>query len=174
MWGDYGFYKIIKLDSQGNKLFSFGKKGKGPGEFISIGGFWVFDTSYMVYDYNAFKFISYNRAGKLVKETVIKENPANPNGSPPNIPISAVAHSPDELLIPTRGRNGSLFPLLAVRNTSFRGCRHRFGIFIKHARCYGNFRLFPPRPAFLHLLFIYLQIHYALNGINGDGIAIFD
>ncbi|MEX2362016.1 MAG: hypothetical protein WD597_00280, partial [Balneolaceae bacterium] len=84
-------------------------------EFESPTVFWVFDDNYLVYDYNGFKFITYDHQGELVEEKVVSNNPINPDGFPPNIPITVAAISPDELLIPSRGRDGSLFAIADIK-----------------------------------------------------------
>lgn len=61
----------------------FGSHGRGLGEFESLAGFWVFDDKYLVYDYNGFKFITYDTQGNLVSERLIDANPVNPDGFPP-------------------------------------------------------------------------------------------
>ena len=113
---DWGYDCITKLDHTGNKLLSFGKRGKGPGEFLSPARFWVFDDSYMVYDYNGFKFIKYNHNGEFIREK-IKKNPVNP-GFPPAIPVTVHALSPDTLLIPSGGKRGSLFAIFDMNSNS--------------------------------------------------------
>jgi len=122
-FSDEGYHRIAKVDSEGNKLFSFGSHGRGPGEFESLAGFWTFDDEYLVYDYNGFKFITYDQEGRLVEEAVVEKNPVNPDGFPANIPITVHAISTYELLIPSRGRNGSLFAIADIKtgNLEFAG-----------------------------------------------------
>ena len=107
---DEGHYQITKVDTEGNHLLSFGNRGRGPGEIQSITGFWPFKSEYLVYDYNSFKFLTFDYRGKLVNEKVLNENPVIP-GSEQSIPITLDALSSDKLLIPTGGRNGSLFAI---------------------------------------------------------------
>lgn len=108
-FSDHGFQQITRLNRDGEQEFSFGSQGEGPGEFNAPSRFWVFEDRYLVYDYNSFKFITYDRKGEVVEEIIIEKNPVNPDGFPPNIPLTVHAISTDELLIPSRGRNGSLF-----------------------------------------------------------------
>lgn len=108
---DEGYFRITKVDNEGNRLLSFGKRGQGPGEFQSIAGFWPLENEYLVYDYNSFKFSTFDHSGKLIDEEVLDENPANPN-STYSIPITLDAISADTLLIPTSGREGSLFAIV--------------------------------------------------------------
>lgn len=131
---DEGFYRITKVDSDGNLLLSFGQKGQGPGELESIAGFWVFDNEYLVYDYNGFKFISYDYQGDLIDEKVVEENPVNP-GFPPNIPITVHAISSHELLIPSGGRNGSLFAITNIETEEMRFAGKSIG---KHIGSYNH------------------------------------
>jgi hypothetical protein len=115
LFSDVGYYQITKVDKKGNHLFSFGNHGRGPGEFQSISGFWPLENDYLVYDYNSFKFSIFDHSGKLIDEEVLDENPVNPN-SKYSIPITLYAISPDSLLIPTGGRQNSLFAV-ANRNS---------------------------------------------------------
>lgn len=112
---DEGHYQITKVDRGGNQVLSFGNHGRGPGEIQSIAGFWTFETEYLVYDYNSFKFLTFDHRGKLINEEVLNENPIDPD-SGFSIPITLDALSSDKLLIPTSGRHGSLFAI-ADRNT---------------------------------------------------------
>src|SRR5690606_30519035 len=77
----------------------------------SIAGFWPLENGYLVYDYNSFKFLTFDHRGKLIEEEVLDENPVNP-GSKYSIPITLYALSSDKLFIPTGGRNGSLFAIV--------------------------------------------------------------
>ncbi len=107
---DSGHYQVIKVDKEGNRVLSFGSHGRGPGEFQSITGFWPFENEYLVYDYNSFKFLTFDHRGELIDEEVLTENPVNPD-SEFSIPITLHALSSDKLLIPTGGRHGSLFAI---------------------------------------------------------------
>lgn len=112
---DVGHYQITKVDKEGNHLLSFGNYGRGPGELQSIAGFWPFKNEYLVYDYTSFKFLTFDNHGKLIDEEVLNENPINPD-SEFSIPITLDALSSDKLIIPSGGRNGSLFAI-ADRNS---------------------------------------------------------
>lgn len=107
---DEGHSQITKVNEEGNHLLSFGNRGRGPGELQSIAGFWPFKNEYLVYDYNSFKFLTFDDRGELIDEEILTENPVNPD-SEFSIPITLDALSPDKLLIPTGGRNGSLFAI---------------------------------------------------------------
>jgi len=107
---DEGHYQITKVDKEGDHLLSFGNSGRGPGELQSIAGFWPFKNEYLVYDYNSFKFLTFDLRGNLIDEEVLNENPVNPD-SESSIPITLDALSSDKLIIPTGGRSGSLFAI---------------------------------------------------------------
>ncbi len=107
---DAGHYQITKVDKEGNHLLSFGNHGQGPGELQSIAGFWPFKNEYLVYDYNSFKFLTFDDRGKLIDEEVLNENPINPD-SEFSIPITLDALSSDKLIIPNGGRNGTLISI---------------------------------------------------------------
>ena len=113
---DNSFDRVTKVDLNGQKLFSFGSEGRGPGEFQSLSGFWKFEDRYLIYDYNGFKFITYDFQGDPVSDIAVDVNPVNPDGFPPNIPLTVEAISPHLLLIPSRGRNNSLFAIADIKN----------------------------------------------------------
>lgn len=113
---DHSFDRVTKVDMDGEKLFSFGSEGRGPGEFQSLTGFWKFEDRYLIYDYNGFKFITYDFNGDPVSDISVDANPVNPDRFPPNIPITVEAISPHLLLIPSRGKNQSLFAIADIQN----------------------------------------------------------
>ena len=76
---DSGRDMIHKVDRKGDLLTSFGSRGQGPGEYQSIAGFWPQENGYLIYDYNSFKFISYDSNGKVTDEVILRENPVNPD-----------------------------------------------------------------------------------------------
>lgn len=45
---DNSFDRVTKVDMDGEKLFSFGSEGRGPGEFQSLTGFWKFEDRYLI------------------------------------------------------------------------------------------------------------------------------
>lgn len=102
--------QIIKVDAEGKRLLSFGNRGRGPGELQSIAGFWPIEDEYLVYDYNSFKFLTFDHLGRLIDEELLNENPIH-SESEFNIPITLDALSSKKLIIPTGGRNGSLFAI---------------------------------------------------------------
>jgi len=69
---DYDHYKIDKYDSKGKFLFSFGKKGEGPGEFPYIYPFAV-DSEENVYMVLRGKVAIFNKKGEFVKEEIMPE-----------------------------------------------------------------------------------------------------
>ncbi|MEX2395811.1 MAG: hypothetical protein WD491_02250 [Balneolales bacterium] len=108
---DAGAQKLIKFDFDGNKLFSFGGEGRGPGEFQIVSGFWKFDDFYMVYDYNSAKFITYDHYGDLLEEIFIE-----PKEFPSSFPVQIQAITPHQFAIPTRGENESLLKLIDLKD----------------------------------------------------------
>lgn len=115
-FSDHGFQCITGMNHEGEVEIYFGKQGRGPGEFSNPSSFWVFDDGYMVYDYNSFKFITYDIDGNFIDEKIIDSNPVNPDEFPPNIPLTVHAISPNDLIIPSRGRDGSLFAIANTEN----------------------------------------------------------
>lgn len=128
---DPAFNRVTKVDREGEKLFSFGSEGRGPGEFQSLTGFWKLDDRYLIYDYNGFKFITYDFNGDPVSDISVDVNPVNPDGFPPNIPITVEAISPHLLLIPSRGRNNSLFAIADIKNDSLLFLGNAVGDFVE-------------------------------------------
>jgi hypothetical protein len=112
---DKGHFQITKVDYEGNRLLSFGKRGRGPGEFQSISGFWPFENEYLVYDYNSFKFSTFDHSGNLIDEEILEENPVN-SSTGRSIPITLDAISSNKILIPTGGLQGSLFAIADLIN----------------------------------------------------------
>ena len=110
---DSGRYQIHNVDSTGDLQMSFGKQGRGPGEFQHLTKFWPFSDRYLVYDYNSFKFITYDKQGNMIDEVIMRENPVNTE-SQRSIPITVEALTSDKLLIPTGGNQGSLFAIAGL------------------------------------------------------------
>lgn len=107
---DSGRSMIHNVDRDGDLRLSFGNRGQGPGEFQHLTGFWPMDDRYLVYDYNSFKFITFDRQGDMIDEVIMRENPVNPK-SKRSIPITVEALTPGKLLIPSGGNRGSLFAI---------------------------------------------------------------
>ncbi|MEX2601473.1 MAG: 6-bladed beta-propeller [Balneolaceae bacterium] len=115
---DYGLGKIHKFDLDGNKQFSFGNTGDGPGEFRAVYDFWEFDDYYMVYDYESKKFIKYDFEGIWIEDVLIEFEEFSTLR-----PVRFEAITPQRFAIPTRGLNGSLFSIVDVETGSI----HYFG-----------------------------------------------
>jgi len=98
----------IRDSYNGNLLHTFGGEGRGPGEFERISGFWVFEDEYLIYDYNNFKFLTYNSSGEIVNERVLEKNPFNP-ASMYAIPTTLHALSTERIAVQVLGRKGALF-----------------------------------------------------------------
>lgn len=107
---DTGSYQIHKADRAGELQLSFGGQGDGPGEFRSFAGFWPLGDRYLVYDYNSFKFVTFDLNGEVTDEVILEKNPVNPE-SGRSIPITVEALPSGKLLIPTGGSEGSLFAI---------------------------------------------------------------
>lgn len=107
---DYGVKKLFKLDPAGNALISFGKNGKGPGEFRDVYGLWNFDGNYWVYDFSTAKFVTYNRQGHWVQD-----HPITFNGFPRS-PIKVELVNASHYVIPAGGKHHALLALVN-RNT---------------------------------------------------------
>lgn len=103
---DYGVEKIFKLDHNGNKLLSFGNSGRGPGEFQDIFGLWEIDEEYWVYDYNSAKYIIYDHEGKWIKDLALNFDEF------PKYPVRVEVIVPYQFVVPSGGKDGSLFKLV--------------------------------------------------------------
>jgi len=114
---DIGLNKISKFDLQGHKLLSFGRKGRGPGEFLSVGGFWMFNDTYLVYDINSLKLITYDSTGNLITDIPLQ------HADLPEIHSNIEAITPKQFVMPSAGKDGTL---LALVNTAS-GNIHYFG-----------------------------------------------
>src|SRR5699024_7727942 len=62
------YKKIFKFSYDGVLLASFGKKGRGPGEFLSLTNCWIMNDHYLLYDYNGTKMVLYDLEGSLIDE----------------------------------------------------------------------------------------------------------
>ncbi|MFO8029768.1 MAG: hypothetical protein R6U28_07890 [Cyclonatronaceae bacterium] len=113
-FSDHAYNRVTKVGRDGEKLFSFGSTGVGPGEFQSLAGFWVFDDYYLLYDYNGFKFIAYDRKGNAIGDIMVDSDLAYPDGFPLRIPITVEAINSHQLLIPSGGKDGSLFVIADI------------------------------------------------------------
>lgn len=60
---------IVVYSMQGDHLFSINKHGQGPGEFTSIGNFFIADNNLTLIDYQSLKFLSFStETGKFIRE----------------------------------------------------------------------------------------------------------
>lgn len=127
---DIGLNKILKFDLQGHKLLSFGRKGRGPGEFLSVGGFWMFNDTYLVYDINSLKLITYDSTGNLITDIPLQ------HADLPEIHSNIEAITPKRFVMPSAGKNGTL---LALVNTAS-GNIHYFGkaVIKEYTPSYGD------------------------------------
>jgi len=117
---DAAFKQVTRVDENGEKILSFGSEGRGPGEFQGVAGFWIFDGRYMIYDYNSFRFNIYDKDGEPYEDIAIHKNPVHPDGFPPAFPITAEALGPRQVLVPSRGREESLFALVDIKSDSIK------------------------------------------------------
>ncbi|GAA5521077.1 hypothetical protein Asal01_01010 [Fodinibius salicampi] len=109
---DAGIDEIAKFNLYGQKSFSFGSSGRGPGEFQSIGEFWKFDNIFLVYDINGQKLITYDYAGNLIKDIPLGfvDFPGMPSG------IEAI--NSRQFVMPSGGKDGSLLTLVDIESES--------------------------------------------------------
>jgi len=112
---DVGTHKIYRFNRQGHKLLSFGKKGKGPGEFQRITNFWKFNGKYIVYDRRSQKLITYDNSG-----TPIKDIPLRFANAPEMLPGDIQLINPGQFIMPSGGKNGTLWALATIATDSIR------------------------------------------------------
>jgi len=98
--------KIHKFNYEGEKMMSFGNKGRGPGEFQSITNYWITDDGYLFYDYNAAKFVHYDYKGLFVCEKQIEKEYLTPG-------IARL--SDNKFVLPANGENGALLKVVDYR-----------------------------------------------------------
>lgn len=111
---DYGLEKIYKLDSEGNERLSFGSRGRGPGEFLDIFGLWEFNEGYWIFDYSSAKFIEYDRKGNW-----LEDHPITFEGFPDS-PTRVEVINPQQFVIGSGGKDGSLFTLVDMEKQEIR------------------------------------------------------
>lgn len=63
--------KIFMFDWNGNYLRTIGKIGRGPGEYVDLGGLCIIQDSLYVHDRIQSKLITYFNQGKQFRETII-------------------------------------------------------------------------------------------------------
>ena len=98
--------KIHKFNYHGDKLMSFGNKGRGPGEFQSVTNYWIMDDAFLFYDYNAAKLVYYNFQGSFVSEKPIKKE---------HLSLSNAMLSDNRFVLPANGENGALLKVVDYR-----------------------------------------------------------
>lgn len=115
---DYSKKKIFKLNYEGGKVFSFGKTGRGPGEFQDVFGMWELDDHFQIFDYTSAKLIVYSSEG-----TAAKDIPLSFEQFPERPVRVELLQSSDQFIYPSFGRNGSLltFVDLETKNVEYFG-----------------------------------------------------
>lgn len=94
--------KIIKFNYDGEKLLSFGKEGRGPGEFLSLTNYWIMENHYLLYDYNGGKMIRYDFEGTLIDEYSVDIR---------KLTMTVDVLSGSKFIYPTNGTNDSLLAI---------------------------------------------------------------
>ena len=70
---DGGNYRVLKFDPKGNFLLSFGRKGKGPGEFIRPNKIRI-GSNNNVYINQSNKLINFTNDGEYLENIVLSQN----------------------------------------------------------------------------------------------------
>jgi hypothetical protein len=100
--------EILKFNLEGQKLFSFGRQGNGPGEFLSVGGFWKFDQGFLIHDNKAQKLIRYDPSGNHIKDISLDFLDT------PTLPVGIEALNFQEFVMPSGGEASSLLKVMDV------------------------------------------------------------
>lgn len=104
---EYKSQKIVKLTYEGEQLLSFGGKGRGPGEFLSLTNYWIMEDHYLLYDYNGAKMVLYDFDGSLIDEYSV-----NIGALTGNVEVL----STDKFVSPAKGKEGSLLKISNLKN----------------------------------------------------------
>ncbi|MDZ7773091.1 MAG: 6-bladed beta-propeller [Balneolaceae bacterium] len=65
--------KVKVFDDAGSFLYEFGTRGRGPGEFTTIRGFAVFDSTVYVYDQNLSRLNKFTTSGKYISSYTLEK-----------------------------------------------------------------------------------------------------
>src|SRR5699024_3043315 len=109
LFADAGTHRITGFERNGKPLLSFGAKGRGPGEYLSVGGFWSFKDLYLVFDNTAKKLITYDHEGNHAEDFLLDFVDFPP------VPVSIEAISPTKFVMPTGGQHGTLLALVNTK-----------------------------------------------------------
>jgi len=123
---DGAYNTFTRFDFQGNKLFSFGKKGKGPGEFLSMSGFKKFKDVYLVFDYRNAKILNYRVNGEFIEEVGLDSDYF------PILSVSVEAIEPDRFVMPSLGKEGSLLMDIDRKNNRVQYFGDSIGDYVEH------------------------------------------
>lgn len=119
--------KVFEMDSRGSEIAEYGGKGRGPGELLSLGNFFVTDNYVYILDPQQFFIQKYNRSGEVVStldysKLLVKEDTDSHRPPPPQPVLNDVNNKPfvtlnGNLLIPIYRQGESLFKLVTWEGT---------------------------------------------------------
>jgi hypothetical protein len=112
---DHGLLTMHKFDPMWNHQFSFGTIGSGPGEFRSVYNFWEAGNSYMIYDFEGAKLVTFDQDGNWIDDILIESD-----GFMIHRPVRIEAVNINKFIIPTFGEQGSLFTVVNISTDSIR------------------------------------------------------
>ncbi|MEX2574918.1 MAG: hypothetical protein WD317_11500 [Balneolaceae bacterium] len=117
--------RFIKMDHNGNKLFTFGGEGRGPGEYQQVSGFWEIGNTFLIYDRLSAKFIHFDKKGIWMNDTSIDHEII------PLFPSSIVVIDRSLFAIATRGDNGSLAMIVNLESEQIKYIGEALGDYIR-------------------------------------------
>jgi len=83
---DSGKHQILKLDNKGHVLTKFGRKGRGPGEFLRVNNLFLSNSNLYVVDPTQFRISRFNLDGKL--NDTFNYGKGHSHALPPPAPLS--------------------------------------------------------------------------------------
>lgn len=104
---DGNLQKIFTFDYEGDQILSFGRQGRGPGEFLALTNVWILKDHYLLYDYNGAKMVRYDFSGSLIDEYPVDIGELTANVE--MLPSEMFVHS-------ARGEEGALLKISDIKN----------------------------------------------------------
>ena len=94
---------VHKFDYEGNHVFSFGKEGRGPGEFQAITNYWIRNDYFELYDYNGSKLLYFDLNCDFLYEKEIESRFHS---------VEVEKTENNLFIVPSNGENNSLLKIV--------------------------------------------------------------